>query len=125
MHAEAFHHILKIVYLKHKQNRCLDVLIYVLLQIAQDKAYEHLLKIEKGKHGHRVRDINKRHKNAELFHGAQITCKNNNEYCNIPALEAGRLILIKLVLKLIIVLMCTNDKYIQIQQEMTSHITKP
>ncbi len=80
MHAEAFHRVLKIVYLKHKRNRRLDTLIHVLFQIARDKAYENLQKIEKGKHSHRICDINKRHKTAELFHDAQIVHKKDNEY---------------------------------------------
>ncbi len=79
MHAEAFHRVLKIVHLKHKRNRRLDNLIHVLFQIARDTAYENLQKIEKGKHSHRICDINKRHKTAELFHEVQIVHKKDNE----------------------------------------------
>ncbi len=68
------------VYLKHKRNRRLDTLIHVLFQIARDKAYENLQKIEKGKHSHRICDTSKRHKTAELFHDAQIVHKKDNEY---------------------------------------------
>ncbi len=34
MHTESFHHVLKIVYLKQKVNRCFDKLLYIFLKIA-------------------------------------------------------------------------------------------
>ena len=65
MFVEAFHRVLKIVvYLEHKQNRQLDVLINILMKVARDKIFERLLKREKGKQTHRVCDILKRHKTA-------------------------------------------------------------
>ena len=68
MYSEAFHHVLKIVYLEHK-NRRVDYLlhVYVLLKIARDKAFDQLQKVEKGKNTHRICDINKRHKKALTF----------------------------------------------------------
>ena len=56
MHIESFHRVLKIVYLQHKHNRRVDYLIYVLLKIARDKAFDHIQKIEKGKVTHRICD---------------------------------------------------------------------
>ena len=53
------------MYLQHKQNRRVDFLLATLMKIARDKTFEHLLKQEKGKHTHRVCEINKRHKGAE------------------------------------------------------------
>ena len=47
MFSEAFHRVLKIVYLRHQQNRRIDYLIYILLKISRDKAFEQLLKMEK------------------------------------------------------------------------------
>ena len=44
MHIESFHRVLKIVYLQHKHNRRVDYLIYVLLKIARDKAFDHIQK---------------------------------------------------------------------------------
>ena len=58
------HRVLKIVYLQHKQNRRVDHLLYILLKISRDKAFEQLCKMEKGKTTHRICDINKRHKTA-------------------------------------------------------------
>ena len=59
--------MLIVVYLEHKKTRRVDYLIYVLLKIATDKAFDQLQKLEKGKHTHRICDINKRHKAALTF----------------------------------------------------------
>ena len=66
-YSEAFHRVLKIVYLHHRRNRRVDYLIYVLLKIARDKAFEQLQKLEKGKISHRICDIHKRHRRAATY----------------------------------------------------------
>ena len=53
MFIESFHRVLNIIFLKHKQNRRIDVLLVTLLKIARDKANGHLVKQEKGKPTHR------------------------------------------------------------------------
>ena len=65
MYVESFHHVLKVVYLNSKQNRCVDHLLTVLLRFARDKAFERIHKLEKGKSSHRIKEINKRHRSAE------------------------------------------------------------
>lgn len=65
MFLEAFHRTLKVVYLKHKQNRRIDFLLTTLLRIARDKTFKRLYKLEKGKNTHRICEINKRHKTAQ------------------------------------------------------------
>ena len=65
MFLEAFHRVLKVVYLNHKQNRRIDTLLTTLLKISRDKAFERFKKIEFGKSTHRVCEINKRHRTAE------------------------------------------------------------
>ena len=64
MFLEAFHRVLKIVYLHHKQNRRVDALLVTLLKVARDKAFERLRKKEMGKNTHRISEVNKRHKRA-------------------------------------------------------------
>ena len=64
MFVEAFRRVLKIIYLQHKQNRRLDLLLNTLIKVARDKIFERLLKCERGKQTHRIREINKRYKNA-------------------------------------------------------------
>ena len=68
MFVEAFHRVIKVIYLHHKQNRRVDVLLITLLKISRDKAFERFNKIEKGKRSHRVCEINKRHKAAEQLY---------------------------------------------------------
>ncbi len=48
MSIEAFHRLLKVVYLQGKHNRRLDQLLSVLLRIARDKVFERMTKTEKG-----------------------------------------------------------------------------
>ena len=61
MFMEAFHRVVKIVYLHHKQNWRIDNLLTVLLKIARDKAFERFRKVETGKSTHRLCEIRKRH----------------------------------------------------------------
>ena len=67
MFLEAFHRVLKVVYLHHKNNRRIDFLLTTLMKIARDKAFERILKLEKRKSTHRIRKISKRHSAAELI----------------------------------------------------------
>ena len=59
MFLETFHRLVKVVYLQHKQNRCLDHLIATLMKTTRDKTFERLCKVEKGKNTHRISQINK------------------------------------------------------------------
>jgi hypothetical protein len=61
MYLESFHNILKTAYLERKANRRIDTLLNVLLKIARDKAFEHLIKVEKRTHSKKLCDIDKRH----------------------------------------------------------------
>ena len=65
MFAEAFHRLLKMVYLHQKQNRRIDYLLHILLRISKDKVYKRLQKTHKGKYSHRRSEIIKRHKSAQ------------------------------------------------------------
>ena len=81
MYGESFHRVIKIVYLHQKHNRRMDSLIYTLLKISRDKAFEQLMKFEKGKHTHQICDINKRHRTAVSFaHLATITCTAEDSF---------------------------------------------
>ncbi len=64
MYVEAFHKVLKYVYLKGKVNKRLDVCIWTLLKLARDKGFERLIKLEKGKSSERIKLINVRHKSS-------------------------------------------------------------
>ncbi len=64
MYVEAFHKVLKYVYLKGKVNKRLDVCIGTLLKLARDKGFERLIKLEKGKNSERIKMINVRHQSS-------------------------------------------------------------
>ena len=49
MYVEAFHHLLKYLYLKGTTNKRVDKCIHVLMKLARDKGFERLVKLEKGK----------------------------------------------------------------------------
>ena len=65
MFVERFHRMLKEVYLEKKQNRGVDHLIFKLRKISRDKAFQQLIKAEKGKNTVRQRESIKRHKQGE------------------------------------------------------------
>ncbi len=60
-HVEAFHRVLKYIYLKGKVNKRLDKYIGILLKLARDKGLERLVKLEKGKNSERINQIRVRH----------------------------------------------------------------
>ena len=64
MFVESFHRTLKEVYFERKQNSRVDHLIFKLRKISRDKAFEQLIKAEKGKATAKQRDNCKRHKQA-------------------------------------------------------------
>ena len=74
MHLENFHRLLKTVYMEGKHNRRINQLLSILLRVTRDKAYERLIKVEKGKVTHRISDINRRHQRAQemLLHGIEV-----------------------------------------------------
>ena len=49
MYVESFHKVLKYIYLKGKINKRMDRCIYVLMKYCRDKAFNRILKLEKGK----------------------------------------------------------------------------
>lgn len=82
MAVEAFHHYLKVVYLKGKHNRRIDHLLSVLLRIARDKVFDRAIELEKGKATHPLCEINKRHHIAtELLEKQIPVSKISNTPC--------------------------------------------
>ena len=79
MFVEAFHRVLKVIYLHHKVNRRIDILLITLLKLSRDKAFERFHKMETGKLSHRVCEINWRHKAAEQI--------QQNNQCHITTVQ--------------------------------------
>ena len=61
---EAFHHVLKYIYLKGTVNKRIDASISMLLGFARDKLFDRLQKIEKGKNTSHLQLIANRHKSC-------------------------------------------------------------
>ena len=92
MYSESFHRVLKIVYLQHKRNKRVDYLIYTLLKIARDKAFDQLQKCEKGKNTHRICEINKRHKKALTFASLAVIEETNSNLFKISSQSQAGLV---------------------------------
>ena len=68
MYVEAFHRVLKCIYLKGKVNKRLDKSIGILMKSARDKGFERLVKLEKGKNSERIHQIKVWHQEAKKCH---------------------------------------------------------
>ena len=89
MFAEAFHRLLKTVYLHQKQNHRIDYLLHILLRISKDKAYERLQKTHKGKYSHRLSEIKKRHKSAQRLVAAGLVPVLNSQTYTLSKVTAN------------------------------------
>ena len=80
MNVESFHRILKYIYFKGKMNKRVDMCVYTLLKIARDKAFERLIKLEKGKPSLHTSAIRKRHQESLKMSFALIECQDINTW---------------------------------------------
>ena len=80
MFLESFHRTLKEIYLEGKQNKRVDHLLSTLRKISRDKAYEQLIKAQKGKVTQRQRDTNKRHKQAESIPSESVLREDDGSW---------------------------------------------
>lgn len=72
MHVETFHRVIKIDYLKHKQNRRIDHLLHILFKYNRDLVFNFLRKEIFGKRSHKVCEI-------MMHHRATLkTCEKGN-----------------------------------------------
>ena len=65
MYVEAFHRVLKHIYMKGTINKRVDKCIHILMKFERDKGFERLVKLEKGKMTGRIEAIVKRHLASE------------------------------------------------------------
>ena len=80
MYVEVFQHTLKYLYMKGKINRSVDKCIHLLMKIAKDKAFERLIKLEKGKTSYRIGIINSRHVHSIKLSIQAVTETQCNEW---------------------------------------------
>ncbi|XP_064468628.1 uncharacterized protein LOC135381638 [Ornithodoros turicata] len=79
MYLEAFHKTLKHVYLEGKSNRRVDRLLACLESFTEDRLYDRLIKICKGKKTYRVQAIESKHRASASIPKTNITaCDDNN-----------------------------------------------
>ena len=64
MFVEAFHRVLKYNYMKGKQNRRVDACLFSLIKVNQDRVFQRLIRLTKGKPGFRMNLVRKRHVNS-------------------------------------------------------------
>ena len=82
MYVEAFHHILKYMYLQGKVNRRVDKCVHILMKIARDKSFERLTKLHKGKNTSRHVHINRSHKASLTMETQSVSiCEENDGTC--------------------------------------------
>ena len=80
MYLESFHKVLKYVYPKGQANKRMDKCVYVLMKYSRDKAFDRVLKLEKGKSTKRHSEIAKRHRNSMLLSFSQIKSTSDTQW---------------------------------------------
>ena len=65
MYVESFHGLVKYIYMRGRANKRIDKLLYILMKVSRDKAFERLCKLEKGKITGRVATIRRRHEESK------------------------------------------------------------
>lgn len=115
MYVEAFHRVFKYNYLKGKTNRRVDNCLFNLIKVNQDKIFQRLIKLSKGKSSFRMNVVRKRHLNSLSLdvervkedpihtnkwlvmsengsHSYTVTCLQENcilENCQLRCIECG------------------------------------
>ena len=82
MYVEAFHRLLKHVYMKGKYNKRVDKCVHMLVKLERDKAFERLIKLEKGKISSRLSIIHKHHLQSQKLSPSLIRIVNDNAILN-------------------------------------------
>ena len=80
MYVESFHYLLKYIYMKGRMNKRMDKCINILLSLARDKAFERLVKLEKGKISGRIKTIQLRHQASSKLTAQLITESGNSKW---------------------------------------------
>ena len=86
MYVEAFHHVLKYIYLKGKVNKRVDNCIHTLLKVSRDKSFDRLTKLTKGKVTKMTTETNKRHMDS-LEMDLDLVTQTKDEAWEVLSLE--------------------------------------
>jgi hypothetical protein len=80
MYLEAFHYVLKYIYLNGKVNKRVDRCVHMLLKYARDKTFDRILKKEKGKTTAKITSINQRHKHSTSLSLSKVKQISDTEW---------------------------------------------
>ena len=80
MYVESFHRLLQYVYMRGQCNRRVDKLLYILMNIARDKGFERICKLEKGKITGQLSIIRKRRVESTKMQTEIITQHSATEW---------------------------------------------
>ena len=80
MYVEAFHRLLKHIYMKGTCNKRIDKCIHVLIKLERDKAFERLIKSQKGKISGRLSVIHKRHLASQKLSSSLVNIVDDNTW---------------------------------------------
>ena len=80
MYVEAFHRVLKHIYMKGTHNKRIDKCIHLLIKLERDKAFERLIKLEKGKISGRLSVIRKRHLASQKLSYSLVSIVDSNTW---------------------------------------------
>ena len=91
MYGEAFHRLLKHIYMKETCNKWIDKCVHVLIKLEGDKAFERLIKLEKDKVTGILSVIHKYHLESQKLSSSLISTVNNNSGIGTVAAVAAAL----------------------------------
>ena len=80
MYVEAFHRLLKHIYMQGTCNKRIDKCIHVLIKLERDKAFEGLIELEKGKISGRLSVIHKWYLASQKLSPSLITVVTDNTW---------------------------------------------
>ena len=88
MYVESIHRCLKHVYMKGRINKRVDNLLYILMKISRDKAFDRLCKLQKGKISGRLTTIRKRHwESTKLSYQSMVTISKDGKEWNVKSAD--------------------------------------
>ena len=97
MYVEAFHRVLKYIYMKGRVNKRLDKCLHVLLKLARDKGFERLVKMEKGKNTERINMIRTRHQSSLKLSFSQVHNTNQASTWEVVSSETTNMYSVTLI----------------------------
>ena len=80
MYVEAFHRVLKYIYMKGMHNKRIEKCIHLLVKLERDKTFERLIKLEKGKISGILTTIRKRHLASQKLSYSLLSTVDSNTW---------------------------------------------